>query len=280
MRKGVALLIEAWLKARLRDADLTLIGALPTASCRLCLPAPDIPTPCLVEAKETSFLRLGGRQIDQTPCAARERPTLPIAWCADKMKIGRFFSRRLTIVVLAVAGLVGWLGRESLLREAADLWIVSDPLTYADAIVVLGGNPQTRPPVAADLYRRGLANKVLVSHWSDFQLNRAALLKLGVPASAIEAFGRANTNTREEAVALREWAERNAASVFVIPSEPFMTRRVQWIFRREFFAMPVTIEVQPLDSPGYSPQRWWKTEQGSIAFQNEISKYLYYRWKY
>jgi hypothetical protein len=99
---------------------------------------------------------------------------------------------------LAVAGLlVCWLGHESLLRRAADLWIVSDPLTHTDAIVILGGNSQTRPPVAADLHWRGLANKVLVSHWSDFPLNRAALLKLGVPASAIEVFGKANTNTRE-----------------------------------------------------------------------------------
>jgi uncharacterized SAM-binding protein YcdF (DUF218 family) len=198
--------------------------------------------------------------------------------CAEKMKIARFFSRRLAIVILAVAGLVGWLGRESLLQEAADLWVVSDPLTHADAIVVLGGNSQTRPPVAAELYRRGLANKVLVSHWSDCQHNRAALLKLGVPTSAIEAFGEANTNTREEAVALREWAERNAASVFVIPSEPFMTRRVQWIFRREFSGRPVTIEVRPFDPPGFSLERWWKTD--SNALQNEILKYLYYRWKY
>ena len=197
------------------------------------------------------------------------------------MKIARFFSRRLAIVVLvAVAGLVGWRGRESLLQEAADLWVVSDPLTHADAIVILGGNSQTRPPAAAELYRRGLANKVLVSHWSDSQRNRAALLKLGVPTSAIEAFGKANTNTREEAVALREWAERNAASVFVIPSEPFMARRVQWIFRREFSDRPVTIEVQPFDPPGYSREGWWKTEQGSMAFQNEILKYLYYRFKY
>jgi uncharacterized SAM-binding protein YcdF (DUF218 family) len=251
------------------DAGLTLVGVLPTASCGFACWHSTSRRRALVEAKETSFLVLGVRQI------ARYHALLVAA-----MKIGRFFSRRLTIVLLAAAGLVGWLGRESLLGEAADLWIVSDPLTHADAIVVLGGNSQTRPPVAADLYRRGLANKVLVSNSSDFQLNRAALLKLGVPASAIEAFGRANTNTREEAVALREWAERNAASVFVIPSEPFMTRRVQWIFRRELFAMPVTIKVQPLESPGYSPEGWWKTEQGSIAFQNEISKYLYYRWKY
>jgi uncharacterized SAM-binding protein YcdF (DUF218 family) len=195
--------------------------------------------------------------------------------CAEKMKIAR-----LAIVILAVAGLVGWLGRESLLQKAADLWVVSDPLTHADAIVVLGGNSQTRPPAAADLYRRGLANKVLVSHWSDCESNRAALLKLGVPASAIEAFGKTPKSTREEAIALREWAEQNAASVFVIPSEPFMARRVQWIFRQEFSDRPVTIEVQPFDPPGYSREGWWKSEQNSVAFQSEIVKYLYYRFRY
>src|SRR5262249_30375442 len=71
----------------------------------------------------------------------------------DGVKIARFFSRRLALVIFAVAALVGWLGRESLLQGAADLWIVSDPLTHADAIVVLGGNSQTRPLAAADLYR-------------------------------------------------------------------------------------------------------------------------------
>jgi uncharacterized SAM-binding protein YcdF (DUF218 family) len=199
---------------------------------------------------------------------------------AQKTKIAWFFHRRLAVVILAMAALVGWVGRETLLQEAADLWIVSDPLTHADAIVVLAGNSQTRPPAAAEFYRRGLANKVLVSHWSDFQSNRAALLELGVPASAIEAFGKAATNTREEALALRQWAEQNAASVFVIPSEPFTTRRVQWIFRRALSGRPVTIEVQPFDPGGYSGEGWWKAEQGPIAFQTEILKYLYYRWKY
>src|SRR5262249_3758026 len=131
-----------------------------------------------------------------------------------------------------------------------------------------------------ELYRNGLANKVLVSHPSDCQRNRAALLKLGVPASAIESFGKVNTNTREEAFALREWAERNAASVFIIPSEPFMTRRGQWIFRREFSGAPTMIEVEPFNTPDYSHERWWKTEKGSIAFKEELLKYLYYRWMY
>jgi hypothetical protein len=196
------------------------------------------------------------------------------------MKTKRYFwAARVVTGVLVAVGLVGWLEREALLMAAADPWVVAGRLTHADAIVVLGGNARTRPPVAADLFRRGLADKVLISR-SDYEPNRAALLEFGIPASAIEGFGSANKNTREEAVALREWAERNGASVFVIPSEPFMTRRVRWIFCREFSGRLAKIEVQPFYSPHYLQEAWWRTEEGSLAFKSEIVKYLYYRWKY
>jgi uncharacterized SAM-binding protein YcdF (DUF218 family) len=171
--------------------------------------------------------------------------------------------------MLASVAIAAWLGREPLLRCAASLWIVSDPVTRADAIVILGGNFHERPLVAADLYRRGVANKILVSQTVDVQqasvavtptdteLNRAALLKLGVPSAAVESFGNANTNTREEAVAVRQWAERNAAS-----------------------KLRVTIEVPSFEPPGYTRGEWWKAEQGVITFQNELVKYIYYRLKY
>jgi uncharacterized SAM-binding protein YcdF (DUF218 family) len=162
---------------------------------------------------------------------------------------------------LATVAISAWLGREPLLRGAASLWIVSDPVTRADAIVVLGGNYYGRPLVAADLYGRGLANKILVSQAADMQqtpvtvspthteLCRTALLKLGVPPGAIESFGNANSNsnTREEAVAVRQWAERNAASKFIIPTEMFSARQVRWIFQRELSGSGVTIEVPSFD---------------------------------
>jgi len=196
------------------------------------------------------------------------------------------------VCVLATLISCGWIGREPLLRGAASLWIVSDPVTRADAIVVLGGNFQVRPQVAAELYRRGIADKVLVSQTaeleqvavgaipSDTELNSAALLKLGVPASAIENFGAANTNTRDEAVALKEWAKRNGASVFIIPSEIFSARRVRWIFGRELSGSALTVEVPSFEQPGYTRSEWCKKEQGVITFQNELLKYIYYRLKY
>ena len=84
---------------------------------------------------------------------------------------------------------------------------------------------------------------------SHTELIRQILLKLDIPADAIETFGTANKNTRDEAVALREWAGRNAASSFIIPSEIFPARRVRWIFCREFFGTAVSIEV-----PSFEPR--------------------------
>ena len=67
------------------------------------------------------------------------------------------------IILLAAMGAGGWLGRTALLQSAADLWVISDPITSADAVVVLGGGADVRPFVAADLYAKGLVHKVLVS---------------------------------------------------------------------------------------------------------------------
>jgi uncharacterized SAM-binding protein YcdF (DUF218 family) len=200
----------------------------------------------------------------------------------------------LFVLVAVAAG--GWLMREPLLREAADLWIVSDPISRADAIVVLSGGLPTRPFEAAELWQRGLADKILISQPSEdravstgampshSELNREILLKLGVPGGVIETFGTANQNTRDEAVSLREWAERNAASAFIIPTEIFPARRVRWIFRREFSGTAVKIVVLSFDPPYLPPyftrREWWKTEHGVVAFQNEVLKYIYYRLKY
>jgi uncharacterized SAM-binding protein YcdF (DUF218 family) len=205
--------------------------------------------------------------------------------------IGRLGAAILLLTVLA-AGV--WLGREPLLRGAADLWIVSDPVTRADAVAVLGGGLEVRPFVAAELYKKGLVTKVIVAQVGeaktrsskilalpgDNELNRLLLLKLGVPEAAIEMFGQENRSTKDEAVALRDWADQHGVSRIIIPTEIFAARRVRWIFNREFAGSAVRISIPSFEGPGYTRAEWWKTEAGMITFQNEIMKYLYYRLKY
>jgi hypothetical protein len=201
---------------------------------------------------------------------------------------------RLITAALIMAGFAGlaWAERAPLLGKAADLWIVSDPITPADVAVVLGGGLDVRPFAAAELYHKGLVKKVLVSQVADgpavaigaepghTEANRQVLLKLGVPADAIETFGSLNKNTKEEALALLEWIQRHASRAVIIPVGSFEARRVRWTFRHEFAGQPVRIEVSPFDSPQYARANWWKTDLGIMLFQNEILKYIYYRLKY
>ena len=96
------------------------------------------------------------------------------------------------------------------------------------------------------------------------------------PIKLMVAFSAGGVN---DAVA-RQWAERNAASAFIIPTEMFSARRVRWIFQRELSGRGVTIEVPSFEPLSYTRGEWWKAEQGVVAFQNEVLKYIYYRLKY
>jgi uncharacterized SAM-binding protein YcdF (DUF218 family) len=201
------------------------------------------------------------------------------------------FIGRLTaaILLLAVLGAGVWLERAPLLRGAADHWIVSDLVTKSDVVAVLGGGLETRPFVAAELYKKGLVNKVLVSQVVEprstaiggipghSELNRMLLVKLGVPETDIEMFGQANSNTKDEALALRDWADQHRVAQIIVPTEIFSARRVRWIFDREFAGSSVHLEIPVFDAAGYTRAEWWKTEAGLIAFQNEFLKYIYYR---
>jgi uncharacterized SAM-binding protein YcdF (DUF218 family) len=206
---------------------------------------------------------------------------------------GRRFVRRLvaTILLLVVFAAGVWLERAALLQGAANLWTVSDPVTRSDAVVVLGGGADMRAFVAAELYKKGLVTRVLVSqvatNRSDRLLaipgrsesNRMILQKLGVPDADIEMFGDTSKNMKEEAVALRDWANRHDVSSIVIPTEIFASRRARWILNREFTGSSARLEL-PAFEPGYTRADWWKTDEGMIAFYSELMRYLYYRLRY
>jgi uncharacterized SAM-binding protein YcdF (DUF218 family) len=197
--------------------------------------------------------------------------------------------RRLVLACALIAGvsLCFWLGRDWALERAGALWTVSDPVTPADAVVVLGGNFEVRPFMAAILYRQGMVQKVLVSRTddefranfvvSDTSLNVAVLLKAGVAPHDIEVFGNANSNTRMEAVVLRNWAQEKGLRTLLVPTDMFNARRVRWIFAREFAGTGVQIAVPVVARPGISQNNWWRSEQALRSFRMELVKYIYYR---
>lgn len=218
-------------------------------------------------------------------------PSSPPPKISSAANIGRgrpFFV--IVAVVLALAGV--WMARHSILRSAATLWIVSDEIKRADAIVVLGGGVDVRPFAAADLYKRGFATQILVSNPKqssaeelkavrpDSELNGEVLLRLGVPKSAIIFFGNDLSNTYDETRALLAWAKTTGAKSIIIPTDYFATRRLRWILGREFGNTGIQFRVLAVPPRRYSINDWWRHEEGLITFQNEVIKYLYYRFKY
>lgn len=195
------------------------------------------------------------------------------------------------LALVVVLGVAGWFGRETLMRSAANLWIVSDETAPADAAAVFGGGLEIRPFAAAEYYRRGLVRKIVIANIgssraerlgvlaSHVEANRQVLLKLGVPATAIETFGEGLSNTYEEAMALRDWAARSGTRSVIVPTEIFASRRLRWMLHRAL-ADRITVRVTALEPLGYRRDDWWKHETGVITFQNEVIKYLYYRLKY
>jgi uncharacterized SAM-binding protein YcdF (DUF218 family) len=169
--------------------------------------------------------------------------------------------------------------RTPLLRSAANLWIVDDPVPHADAIVILGGGLEYRPFAAAQIYSNlvhrssaisasqhdtvsaFLSPIILISQpelsptaqlgltTPESVLARQVLLKLGIPESAIQMLGTNVTSTHDEALALKQWAQNHNTHSVVIPTDIFHTRRVRWTFQRALrdVRMP-TSGLRPLTS--------------------------------
>ncbi len=176
------------------------------------------------------------------------------------------------------------------LQQAAKLWIVSDPLDKpADAIVVLGGGLESRSYAAADLYRRGLGREVWITHGKSengapelkgADPTRAMLVKFGVPEAAIVDVPGQASSTYEEAKFVSNWTRIVDKRNLIIPTGPFHTHRVKWIFDKLVGLKGIKIVVRPIYSSTISPDTWWQSAEGRTDFSNEVTKYLYYRFRY
>jgi uncharacterized SAM-binding protein YcdF (DUF218 family) len=182
--------------------------------------------------------------------------------------------------------------RAPLLRSAASLWIVNDPVPHADAIVILGGGLEYRPFAAARLYTNGCAKTILLTRPElsptaqmgltvpEFVTARQILLTNGVPETAIQMISTNVTTTRDEALALKSWVLGTKAHSVIIPTDIFHGRRVRWIFAKTLRDTGAAVHVVSVDLPRYAATNWWRHEEGLIMFQNEVVKSLYYHWKY
>ena len=128
------------------------------------------------------------------------------------------------------------------MRMAGRLWVVSDPIERADAIIVIGDDNFNgdRAARAAELYAAGWAPVVVASgrklrpFAGIAELIDRDLENRGVPATSVIRFPHEAENTLEEAKALSVYTrERRWHRVLLVTSN-YHTRRARYIFRKIF----------------------------------------------
>lgn len=196
--------------------------------------------------------------------------------------------RNRVIAILSVGAIwfVAW--------GAARLLIVTAPLEHADAIVVLSGSAAfvERTQLAAQLYAAGRAEKIILTNdnrrggWlSSEQRNpyfyeraRWELQRQGVPATSIEVIGPPVNGTRDEAAALRTYAEANGLKSLLLVTSAYHSRRALWTFRRMLAGLQVTVGMMAT-TPGKQTPRpllWWLHLRGWQMVPGEYLKLAYY----
>lgn len=168
-------------------------------------------------------------------------------------------------------------------RDAITAFLfVRDEPAPVDLAIVLGAPTPSAIGPAIDLFRHGLAPRILITgqgpesapepEWS--MLKRHAL-KAGVPESAllIEPDAR---NTRENLLFAEALVEREigwpALRTVAISCKPFHARRALMTARRLLPPHLRILMIPPVDPRDLQPDTWWRTPAGRQRIFGEIRR--------
>ena len=197
-------------------------------------------------------------------------------------------SRLNKLIWLIFVGAALFFFRTEILSASGSFLIHESELTRSDAIVVLGGNSLDRGQHAYSLYRQNFAGKIVCTGGNvpsvlsaigeplfESEVSRRLILAEGVDSSAVIALS-SSTSTFEEAIELKDYAERNGLKSMIVVSSKFHTKRVSKVFDKAFKDSGITLLYSGAPSSSYDEAIWWKSESGMIMVNNEYMKLLYY----
>ena len=199
---------------------------------------------------------------------------------------GGIISSLLSLIFAVVLCAVLYFARGPILRFAGESWVVEDPLSRADAIIVLSDDNfyADRATHAADLYRHGMAPIVVASgrrlrpNAGIAELMEHDLIERGVPKDKILRVSHNAENTREEAQAMAQQAlERKWRSVIVVTSN-YHTRRARYIFLRVFPSQTL-VRVSGAHDGDFDPDHWWQTRKSLKEFTRELAGMVVAMWE-
>ena len=157
-----------------------------------------------------------------------------------------------------------------------------DPLQKADVIFALAGARLERVAECGDLFLEGWAPRILLSRdvrdggeialsargiplWSQIDLQRDTLVKMGVPAAAIEALETEQNATAMESDEVKRIAMSRGWRTVIVVTSKLHTARAALAMRRRFDGTGVQIVMRGSRYDPSDVDRWWIT-RGTFRF--------------
>lgn len=200
--------------------------------------------------------------------------------------------RRLLAAGTLLAALFVWYYSAQLLTAYAAAFQIDNASKGADAIVILGGNVETRPDHAAKLVREGYASTLLLTtlrpmtskHQTilrhETELAQEILATYNLKAKVIPSLKSGATSTFDEAYDLVAYMEEHPMKHVILVTDAFHTSRAHYAFSKIFEVMgkeDIVIEMAAAPNEIFDNSNWWRTERGLKAYILEPVKYLFYR---
>lgn len=161
----------------------------------------------------------------------------------------------------------------------ASLLVVQDRLTKVDVLVTLGGDSE-RELYAAELYRQGLAPKIIMSGCGSSASKMAKrAVKTGVNAGDVILEERAES-TYENALYSKNIISAQDFKSAIIVSSPYHMRRTKLVFERVFKNTGVKLLYSPTKDSGFNVDGLCKSERDRAIVKREYIKLIYYWFRY
>lgn len=203
----------------------------------------------------------------------------------------------LRLVCLSLLGAVfaAWLVPTWVLPPAARYLDVSETPHATDYVLVLNGDPETRPFAAAALVKAGLAREILLTRQrlamesasvqdgvmlSELAITQKILRQRGVSEASVRVLPGEITSTADEARELAEFLASNPQATVAIVTNAFHTRRARMVFRRMLGENAERVYFVGLPRDSVDEDFWWRTSGGCAVYVSEYCKIPYYWVRY
>jgi uncharacterized SAM-binding protein YcdF (DUF218 family) len=177
------------------------------------------------------------------------------------------------------------------LELAGKYLAAADEPQKVETVFVLGGNSHERGLAAAQHLKSFPSTVVCTGgnfpvqiqalgyHLSDGELTRQCLIHQGVDSTSIEVLGSA-TSSFEESEEILQYAKSHHLKKIGILSSEYHLRRLRMTFQEKFEREGIELVFLAAKNENFTPESWYKNEEGLITTFNEYAKMVYYLFKY